>query len=274
MRFIARTPREGINISDEHPLVDAFTLTAGLAGLLVLATLLIVLLIDLIVFFISPRIESELFSDWNYAELLPISLDDERISALQAVGDRLAVHWDNAGYDLKLGVLKQGQANAIALPGGTILLTAALLDGMESENELAFVIAHEIGHFQHRDHIRRFGRGFAVGLVLTAVVGRDGGLLNAGLLDVAARSFGRQQESDADSFALELVYAEYGHVADATRFFERMASRQSRFESLSGCLHTHPPPGDRIDALRRLAIERGWSATGEISPLNLGSAER
>ena len=57
----------------------------------------------------------------------------------------------------------------------TMIVTAGLLEKVESENELAFIIGHELGHFRNRDHIRGLGRGLAIGILITAVSGNDGG---------------------------------------------------------------------------------------------------
>ena len=44
--------------------------------------------------------------------------------------------------------------NAVALPGGNIVVFAGLLKEIKSENELAMILGHELGHFAHRDHLR------------------------------------------------------------------------------------------------------------------------
>ena len=49
------------------------------------------------------------------------------------------------------------------------MVSTGLLEQTASENELAFVVGHEIGHFRNRDHLRGLGRGVAFGLVLAAL---------------------------------------------------------------------------------------------------------
>jgi Zn-dependent protease with chaperone function len=263
VRHVARAPREGINVSHEHPLTEATTLTLGLAGALILAAALLVFFVDIVVSFISPKTEAELFADWDFSRVVAAEL---RVAPeLQALADRLQRHWPDSPYRFTLAISDVERTNALALPGGTILVTRGLLESVESENELAFVLGHEIGHFKNRDHLRQLGRGFAFGLVLLAMAGNDGGFVSASILDSAARSFGRQQESAADRVALEIVQAEYGHVAEAWAFLERQVQRDSAFANVAAYFATHPASAARIDELRSLAAVNGWSTAGEVT---------
>jgi Zn-dependent protease with chaperone function len=65
----------------------------------------------------------------------------------------------------KIHIIPDPRINAMALPGGNIVVFSALIKETGSENELAFVLAHELGHFANRDHLRGLGRRL---LLLTA----------------------------------------------------------------------------------------------------------
>ena len=269
MRFVGRTPREGINVSHEHPLVEALTLTAGIACVLILVTVLAVKFVDIVILLISPATETRVFSKWDYGKFFHVDYADERVDGLDALTWRLARHWPDGWYEFRVGVIEDAEPNALALPGGTIVVTRGLLDQVESENELAFVLGHEIGHFRNRDQLRQLGRSFALGLLLTAVAGEDGGMLSSNVVEVTARRFSRQQEEAADLFALELLEAEYGNVADATRFFERLEKNDVRMGRVVGYFSTHPLSADRVEHLRAAAAAHGWPTTGETRPLDL-----
>ncbi len=66
--------------------------------------------------------------------------------------------------DYRFLLLKEKRPNAFAMPGGTTGLITGLLETLDNEIELAFVIAHELGHFHNRDHLSGLGRaaGFSV----------------------------------------------------------------------------------------------------------------
>ena len=71
---------------------------------------------------------------------------------LQTLLDRVALHWPESPYAFHAVVWEASQPNAFALPGGWVAVTTGLLEGAGSENELAFVLGHELGHF--RGHVR------------------------------------------------------------------------------------------------------------------------
>ncbi len=148
------------------------------------------------------------------------------------------------------------------------MLTTGLLDGLESENELAMVLGHELGHYAGRDHLEGLGRGLALTLVV-AVMSGAGDIAGVATLaaDLALRGHGREQERQADAYGLELVQAEYGHVAGAMAFFERLPDADGALaDPLAQYLSTHPMSRERIDALGELARRSGWSRESDLEP--------
>jgi predicted Zn-dependent protease len=198
---------------------------------------------------------------------------DPRAAPAQELVERLARHWPENPYSFRVGVIDDEQPNAFAVPGGWIGVTTGLLAQLESENELALVLGHEIGHFRNRDHLRGLGRGIALAVVLGALGLADSGAtssLATFAAGVADRAFDRDQESDADLFGLALVYSEYGHVAGALGFFERLPEPESAVERhLTHYLATHPMNEDRIDALVSAAQSAGWPFAGDLVPLEI-----
>lgn len=268
MRFVAKQAKEGINVSDTHPLVEASALVAGLAGIFVVIALLLVFLIEVALYFVSAEDEADLFSDWLPVDLTTVSHMDDRLLETQLLVDRLAGHWPGAPYKFRVEIDDSEQANAMALPGGLIIVTEGLLDQVESENELAFVLGHELGHFKNRDHLRALGRGVVLSVFFAVVTGSDVAGIGIKAADVTLRGFSRQQETRADEFGLAIVQSEYGHVNEAWRLFERWKVVDNSFIDLVTYLSTHPETGDRIDDMRAHAEREGWRTDGEITPLN------
>lgn len=267
MRFVARQPKEGINVSDTHPLVEAGTLVVGLTAIFVIIALVLVFLVEVALYFVSVEDEARLFDGWLPEDLVTVSHNDARLLETQNLVDRLALHWPDTPYEFRVEIDDSGEANAMALPGGLIIVTQGLLDQVESENELAFVLGHELGHFKNRDHLRGLGRGVALSMFFAVVTGNDVAGIGIKAADVTLRGFGRQQETSADEFGLSMVYAEYGHVNEAWRLFERWDVRDNSFMDLVTYLSTHPETGDRIADMQRYAEKKGWQADGEVTPL-------
>jgi predicted Zn-dependent protease len=273
MRYEGRLPDEGINTSPDHPLRELVVLVAGFVGIAVACTAVLALSIDRLVPLLPPALEARLFGSWLAPDADEDTEVDPREAQVQAILDRMAARWPDPPYAFRVSVLEALEPNAVAFPGGWIVVTGGLLDQAESENELALVLGHELGHYAARDHLRGLGRGVALSLVLGAM--GSGGETVAGLAslasDLTGRRFDRDQESAADAFGLALLHAEYGHVAGAADFFARQARASDRHDggAFGVYFSTHPLHADRVDALERLAHERGWRGDGAVAPLDL-----
>ena len=270
MRYTARLPTDRINVSETDPRKEAVVLVAGVGVCLVAAFALIAFSVDLIMGWVPYSWEARVFSGWD-DEMMEAAGAKKHVAdeAVQHLTDRLTVHWPEVPYRFRTGVIPESIPNALAVPGGVVLVTSGLLERVESENELAFVLAHELGHFRNRDHLRGLGRQVAT-LFATAIVGVAAG--GGGVTDfvsiaqhVTSRRFSREQEMAADRFGLEIVHREYGHVAGADDFFEHISEEGSLWESRAASyLSTHPLSEDRIRRLQQLAQEQGWATQGTL----------
>jgi len=267
MRYVPKRAREDVNVSDVHPLAEAGTLIVGLTAIFLLIALALVFLIEIALYFVPAEREAKLFEDWLPEDLVTIAPSDDRLYEAQSLVDRLVSHWADPPYNFRVEVGASDDANAMALPGGLIVVTQGLLDDVSSENELAFVLGHELGHFKNRDHLRALGRGLVLTLFFAAVTGGDVSGIGINVADVTLRSFSRKQESNADEFGLAVVYAEYGHVNEASRLFQKWDDEDQSGFIAGGYLSTHPRAGDRVAQLRELAARQGWPVEGDVTPL-------
>lgn len=271
MKFDPSLPDEGINVTPTHPLHELGVLLGGIIAVSVALVVVLTVAIDSLVPLVPAHLEARWLSGWmgGIDELEA----DPRAEPVRELAERLAQHWRENPYAFRIGVIEDEQPNAFAVPGGWIGVTTGLLAQLESENELALVLGHEIGHFRNRDHLRGLGRGLALALVLGALGLADSGAtssLATFAVGVTDRAFDRDQESDADLFGLSLVYAEYGHVAGALEFFERLPEPEGALERrLAHYLATHPMNDDRIDALVAAAQRAGWPFAGDLVPLEI-----
>ena len=269
MQYVPQKPREGINYLRVDPRKEALVLIGGVGLVAVLAVVVIGFSIDVLIARIPASWEAQVFDGFATRVVNGLGVKTgSRSEQLQNLMNRLASHWPDNPYSFRIGVLEENTPNAIAVPGGAILVTTGLLKGVRSENELAFVLGHEIGHFQNRDHLNGLGRQLATTLVMAVVSGSAGG--GADLLGlaghIAERNFGRYQELAADSAGLKIVYREYGHVASALDFFDHLPEEPQLGQRLQGYFATHPVTENRISALERLAQEQSWPLEGRPRP--------
>ena len=239
----------------------------GLTAIFVLIALALIFLIEIALFFIPPEREAALFSNWLPEDLVTVSPASDQLNETQLLVDRLAFHWADSPYEFRVEIDDSDVANALALPGGLIVVTRGLLEQVQSENELAFVLGHELGHYRNRDHIRGLGRGLVLAMFFATVTDGDVSGLSLKVTDLALLGFCRRQELAADEFGLDLVYTQYGHVNEAWRLFERWDESDDSGDGLAAYTSTHPQPGDRVERLEQHAKKEGWPVEGEVTRL-------
>jgi Zn-dependent protease with chaperone function len=117
---------------------------------------------------------------------------------------------ETAGLDTSVqsAVLSNPIANAFALPGGKVYLFEGLLAKAENPDEIAGIMAHELGHLKHRDSTRNLiyngGTSFLVGLLFGDITG-SGALIFASRSLLTA-SYSREAEQDADTFSIDVMH--------------------------------------------------------------------
>lgn len=186
--------------------------------------------------------------DAMYVE--PTALDAARRAELRAGFAQLAGGLQRAG-DYRLHFRSMGMPNAFALPGGAVVLTDELVELAGSDAEILAVLAHELGHQEHRHGLRMVLQDSAMLLVFASVTGDVSslGAFTSGLPTLLLRSgYSRGFEREADAFAFALL-RERGHSPQA------FADIMRRFRDLSpdlgealGYLSTHPATAERIAA--------------------------
>src|SRR5690606_38593589 len=103
----------------------------------------------------------------------------------------------------QIGIANIDMVNAVALPGGRVLLFNGLLKEAKSPDEVAGVLGHEMGHVRHRDTMTALVRQLGLSVVLGGFNGQVGGAVN-GLL---AMSYSRDAERAADAYSIDRLRA-------------------------------------------------------------------
>lgn len=244
-----------------------FAILAG--GLLSLAVVIYVILgfcVDLIVPNLSTELEEKLGAGLagHFTSEKLLETESRRV---QLLVDRLEENCTPLPYRVQVHVLKQDVVNAAALPGGHLILYSGLLEKMGSENELSFVLGHEIGHMANRDHLRGLGRGLVLMTASALLFGADNsinGLISKGL-ELTELNFSRSQEAKADEYGLQAVDCLYGHIGGAVDFFSKLPPDADP-GWLGHYFASHPENQDRIERLQQFAEMNGY-VSGSTVPL-------
>jgi predicted Zn-dependent protease len=129
-------------------------------------------------------------------------LENERIdSAVGVIGDLLEAGLEDSDYNYRFVVFDNKMVNAFTLPGGNILISTGLIGFCDTPEELASVMAHEMGHVEKRHVVSRLIKELGTGILTSGdpyVLGEVTSLLTS-------TSFDRRQEEEADQFAAGLL---------------------------------------------------------------------
>jgi len=190
--------------------------------------------------------------------------DDAALRAyVNSVGQKVARVSHLPSLDWHFTIVDDPAVNAFAMPGGYIYVTRGILPYLNSEAQLAGVLAHEIGHVTRRHTAARmtqqqlYGAGFALGSIVSPTFQRYSGAAQQAL-GLLFLKFSRTDETQADELGIEYA-TKAGYDSRAIPATYAMLKRigDQSGQRLPGFLETHPEPGDRervTTALAKLAV--------------------
>ncbi|HHS94395.1 MAG TPA: M48 family metallopeptidase, partial [Rhodobacterales bacterium] len=167
-------------------------------------------------------------------------------------------------YPVKVTVLDHDLINAFTLPGGRIILFRGLIEAAQTPEEVAAVLAHEIGHAVHRDPprdaLRTAGSIGVLGLLFgdfaggTAVLYLANSLINA--------KYSQAAESGADAYAHKLLTEAGLSPAALGAMFVRLREESGDTSGMVAHFSAHPTLAKRIEA--SMAAAEGVTARAPV----------
>ncbi len=183
---------------------------------------------------------------------------------MKRLGDAAALR-----LPLRAVVVRRPETNAIALPGARIYVFEGLIDKADNPDELAGVIAHEIGHVARRDGTRSVlqagGLSLMFGMLLGDFVG--GGAVVIAAKSVLQSSYSRRVETAADAYGAQLMNKAGG---DARGLATMLGKIGGATEPGMSILLDHPETKARVAAIEKLATAhapRPWLTPQEWAAL-------
>ena len=160
-------------------------------------------------------------------------------------------------YPVTVSVLDHSMVNAFALPGGQVVFFRGMLEVADSPDEIAAVLAHEIGHVAARDPTRMALRSAGSLGVLGLLFGDfAGGAAVLFLVEqIIEADYSREAEGAADDFAIALLQeagVDPGALGD---LFQKLLDENGDAEGIAAHFMSHPALGDRIETARRAGDE-------------------
>jgi beta-barrel assembly-enhancing protease len=174
---------------------------------------------------------------------------------LQQAIDEIVVRLNTSSpspYSFKVYIVKSSTVNAIALPGGSIIVFSGLIDKTESPEALAAVLAHEIQHIKLRHVTKKIIEDSSTGLILSALSGDLTGSMMYGISaarTLAVLSYSRQDEEAADDGGMKMMLAANLNPEDMIKLFKTIKDENKNIK-IPQYISTHPDLDNRIADLK------------------------
>lgn len=202
------------------------------------------------------------------------------VRALDAMTEQLTAV-DDSPYEFKIRVLDIDIPNAFAAPGGYIVIFRGLIDLAESPDEVAGVLAHEMGHVTHQHSMTHLIRTIGFQTLIVPLI--SGGAMAADVLSEVGQaalqaSYTRDMEEDADRVAVALMNSAGLKAATFTDLLFRIEQKfgapadeeetdgegaEDDSFSIPDMMATHPSTPDRARMVRELAVPGGEAGLDE-----------
>ncbi len=192
-------------------------------------------------------IVKEFFKNPEYSKVQNKLID----SAIYVVFQRLKNNIGLTNYDYNFIVFNHSMVNAFTLPGGNILISTGLISFTQSPEELAVIMAHEIGHVENRHIISKLIKEIGISILLSG----DKSLIREISKTTTSTAFDRKQEKEADQYALDLLYRSGINPKIMAELFRRIDRELGSFDKKAEILMTHPHNNSRIKSALEYKIE-------------------
>lgn len=199
-------------------------------------------------------------SEWLHEEFKRKGLlyrDKDSNEYIRSLAQKLAPELKSNGATINIYLVKNATPNAIALPNGDIYVFSGLMALVQNQDQLASIVAHEIGHVVHQHGLKSAinRRNTVVTAHITNIF-----LFGTGLAYLPAgaslASFSRDMEQEADQLSLQYLHNAGFDVRQSPAVFERF-STLPKSNSIAGSIYSsHPDNQERINYLNeKIQIE-------------------
>ena len=184
--------------------------------------------------------------------------DPNRLQSINEIVKSITVPLPQTEYKFRVIVKDDPRVNALATPGGYIVIFRGLLEKTESAEELAGILAHELQHILHRHATRALLQQASTRLLLAAITGDANRAMAFGLEGarvLGTLRYSRQHEDEADAEAMQVLLAGGIDPQGMITFFERIMKEGEKSRKIPAYLSTHPSLESRIARLKALATQ-------------------
>src|SRR5438094_8349891 len=194
---------------------------------------------------------------------LPLLNDRQAAGYIDTLGKQLAAHAPGDKYPFQFKIVNDTAINAFALPGGFVYINRGAIEAADSENQIAGVMAHEIGHVVLRHGTNQVSKAYLAQAPLQILGGALGSNSIGSVLAQLGVGFGlnslflkysRDAESQADLMGTQILHDSGHDPKEMVELFEKIQA-ETKGGRATQFLSDHPNPENRISNVQR-EIER------------------
>lgn len=182
--------------------------------------------------------------------------DENLQAAIETIRDVLIAPLLEQPYSFRLLVVDSPMVNALAAPGGGIVIFRGLLEQTDSPEELAGVISHEMQHVLRRHSTLAVLQDASTGILLAALAGDTRGAMKFGIESAQTLGmlrYSRLNEEEADREGIRMLMEAKVDPDGMIRFFGKLEKGKTELPDLFIYLSTHPTPDKRQHLLEEMA---------------------
>ncbi|MEI6913773.1 MAG: M48 family metalloprotease [Armatimonadota bacterium] len=184
-----------------------------------------------------------------------LSRDPGVCNRVARIMSRLNAALTEKAFAYEAAIVNDNKINAFSVGGGYIFIFQGLLSKLNKDEELASILAHEIGHaaLSHQGKTMRKERGLIIGRILVALATKTNPSSSDNLFRAAYASYSRDQEREADCFSVDLYLRAGYDRAFISSAMEVIQAVEDKRGSQYSYLSEHPRTKERIEAMRKRA---------------------
>lgn len=245
---------DNVNVGSSNAILEFVILLAGIAFI----CFILYIFADILGSFFIDRMPDEtqmkIENAFSFGIKPRVSVKNNDIVKLENIRDKIIPLDKNLQRKSSFPIyeIPEKEINAFVAPNGTIFFTKGILDEVKDEEVLAFVLAHELGHYAHRDHLKGLSRQIIISVLLSLFSsGQHNVDLTVGsIADLNGLTYSRKQEREADRYANKVVFQLYGDNEGAVKFFKMLEEKEKAPEFLQ-YFSTHPSTVQRLKLIQQ-----------------------
>ncbi|WP_436515970.1 M48 family metallopeptidase [Ekhidna sp. To15] len=204
----------------------------------------------------------------DLAELIMDDLEDEYEfyddsvinKILSPITMRLLDSLNPQKYEYKFHLLDDSnEINAFATLDGNIYVFSGLLKFVDNPEQLAGILAHEIGHHENGDLVDRLMKELGLSVLAAVLTGGDAVMISEISKLLLSAGFDRKQEREADEFAYMLMIKAQINPARLAHFFTKLKTEEKSYPDDLEIVMTHPNSKNRIEGALSYPLPENWT---------------